>query len=107
MVTVGMNYAVRPGKEEAFETVFYKVLDLMNSMEGHKTSSLYRDVKDGQRYLIMSEWNSRPAFDAFTRSERFRSVVDWGKEQILTERPRHEVYGQEEPAAARCPVAHG
>jgi heme-degrading monooxygenase HmoA len=107
MVTVGMNYTVLPGKGEAFETVFYKVLDVMNAMEGHKISFLYKDVRDPQRYLILSEWHSRSAFEAFTKSDRFRSVVDWGKEQILAERPKHEVYGQDEPAAAaKCPVPH-
>ena len=82
----------------------------MNAMEGHKASRLYRDVRSPQSYLIISEWHSKPAFDAFTQSERFKSVVDWGKEQILAERPHHEVYGAESPApvapAGKCPFPH-
>jgi chlorite dismutase len=108
-----MNYEVLPGKGELFESVFAKVLQVMNEMEGHRETHLYRDVHQPARYLIVSEWHTRGAFDAFTGSARFKSVVDWGKEQVLATRPRHEIYGQDEPAqrtaaAGQCPVhAHG
>lgn len=111
MITVGMNYRVLPGKGELFESVFNKVLGVMNEMEGHKESHLFRDVNDPQNYLIVSEWTQRAAFDGFTRSDRFRNVVTWGKEQVLAGRPKHEIYGSDEPvggppAASRCPVGH-
>ena len=109
MVTVGMNYEVLPGKGELFESVFDKVLQVMNGMEGHKESHLFNDVQNPQRYLIVSEWHTRAAFDAFTHSERFRGVTNWGKEQVLAGRPKHEIYGGDEPVAAGrggCPVAH-
>ncbi|MEE9211987.1 MAG: antibiotic biosynthesis monooxygenase family protein [Phycisphaeraceae bacterium] len=92
MITVGMNYEVLSGKEQAFEQVFEAVLAVMQQMPGHTRSSLYRDVFDRQRYLIISDWNDRAAFDAFIASERFRSVADWGKQQILAGRPTHEYY---------------
>lgn len=109
MVTVGMNYEVIPGKGEMFESVFAKVLQVMNDMQGHKESHLFRDVSNANRYLIISEWNSRTAFDEFTKSERFRGVTNWGKEQVLAARPKHEVYGVDEPgksaaAAGGCPM---
>lgn len=92
MVTVGMNYSVLPGKQKAFEDVFDAVLNIMNDMPGHESSTLYRDVSDDQNYLIISDWNDRAAFDAFIASEKFRGVANWGKEQVLAGRPRHEVY---------------
>lgn len=92
MVTVGMNYTVLLGKECEFEDVFQAVLSLMNDMQGHSRSMLYRDVFDAQRYLIISDWNDRSAFDAFIGSERFRQVANWGKEQVLAERPTHDYY---------------
>jgi heme-degrading monooxygenase HmoA len=109
MVTVGMNYHILEGKNELFESVFYKVLQVMNDMEGHKESHLFRDVQDSQKYLILSEWHTHDAFKAFTTSERFKGVVDWGKEQVLAGRPVHEVYGKDEPVAATatgggCPM---
>ena len=46
MVTVGMNYKIIEGKGELFESVFKKVLGIMNDMEGHSESCLYHDVSD-------------------------------------------------------------
>jgi heme-degrading monooxygenase HmoA len=92
MVTVGMNYQVLPGKEEIFEKAFKGVLGVMKEMPGHVASHLYKDVDTVNSYLIVSEWNDRNAFDGFVRSERFASVTNWGKEQILAGRPKHQVY---------------
>jgi heme-degrading monooxygenase HmoA len=92
MITVGMNYQIIPGKEGAFEKVFKAVLDKMDEMDGHSESHLYKDVFDSQQYLIVSDWSDRAAFDGFIASDEFRSVADWGKEQILAGRPKHEYY---------------
>ena len=92
MVTVGMNYKVIEGKGELFESVFKKVLGIMNDMEGHSESHLYNDISDRCAYLIVSEWSDRSAFDAFIASDRFKGVVNWGKEEVLSARPKHEVY---------------
>ena len=92
MVTVGMNYHVLHGKEKAFEDVFAAVLGAMKGMPGHTQSHLYRDVFDAQKYLIVSDWSDRQAFDAFIASDQFRKVANWGKEQILAGRPTHEYY---------------
>lgn len=109
MVTIGMNYDVREGKGQQFESVFKSVLELMEGMAGHKKSALYTNVYQPNSYLIVSEWTDEDAFRTFTTSEKFGKIVDWGKEQILASRPRHEVYGQEERgnAPARCPIDHG
>ena len=107
MVTIGMNYEVIEGKGEKFESVFKSVLELMNGMEGHSQSSLYLDVLKPNSYLIVSEWSDEGAFKAFTSSEKFAKVVDWGKEQILASRPHHEVYGgAASTAPGECPVEH-
>ena len=110
MVTIGMNYEVLEGKGEQFESVFKSVLELMEGMEGHKASSLYTDVFKPNMYLIVSEWSDEEAFKAFTSSEKFDKVVDWGKNKILASRPHHEIYGGEKSVpvspAGKCPVAH-
>lgn len=92
MITVGMNYHVLPGKEEAFERAFEAVSGAMGKDEGHSRSNLFTDVHQPGRYLILSEWADRGAFDRFIGSDAFRKVVDWGKEQILAGRPTHEYY---------------
>ena len=92
MITVGMYYDVREGQEARFETAFANVIKALGKAAGHDFSRLYHAVDDPSSYLIISQWNDRRAFDEFIASDTFRSVTDWGKEQILTARPRHEVY---------------
>jgi len=92
MVTIGMNYQVLPGKEEVFEKAFGAVLNVMKDSPGHTTSFLYKDVNNANSYLIVSEWNDQAAFQGFIKSEAFAKVTNWGKEQILAGRPKHQVY---------------
>jgi heme-degrading monooxygenase HmoA len=95
MVTIGMNYQVIEGKQDAFVAMFNKVLEVMHGMAGHTQSHLYRDVSDPCSFLIVSEWSDKGAFDAFIRSETFAKVATWGKEQILSARPSHKVYTEQ------------
>jgi heme-degrading monooxygenase HmoA len=84
LVTIGMNYFVVPGKEEVFEAACAKVVDTMRGIAGHEESSLYREVGDGDpTYLIVSRWADE---------EAFKKVTNWGKENILSGRPRHTTY---------------
>lgn len=107
MVTIGMNYNVLPGKKETFEKAFNKVVNAMGGIDGHSETHMFCDINDPQHYLIVSLWSSKPAFDAFIASDTFKNVTNWGKEQILSGRPQHEVYGGDEPAGAgagACPA---
>ena len=70
MVTIGMNYQMIPGKEKVFEDAFTAVLKVMEEMEGHSKSFLYKDVSNAQSYLIVSEWSDEKAFDTFMASEK-------------------------------------
>jgi len=92
MITVGMNYEVLPGKEKVFEDAFAAVLEVMRKDPGHANSALYRNVQDPGVYVILSEWTSEEAFQAFIRSEKFAKVANWGRENILRGRPSHTVY---------------
>lgn len=92
MVTVGMNYVVLPGKEATFENAFRKVITAMQGIAGHSASHMYRDIDNARSYVILSDWNDRKAFDDFIGSDTFRAVANWGKEQILEGRPKHNYY---------------
>ena len=92
MVTIGMNYKMIPGKEKIFEDAFANVIKVMNEMEGHSKSFLYKDVNDPQSYLVVSDWSSEEAYNGFIQSDKFKDVVNWGKENILAGRPLHTVY---------------
>lgn len=93
MVTIGMNYFVRDGKEATFEGACAKVIELMQGIEGHDESHIYRQVSDGSPvYLIVSRWQSEDAFRSFVASDAFKKVTDWGAANILTGPPRHTTY---------------
>lgn len=92
MTTIGMHYDVLPGKEQSFVDGFVGVLEALKQTPGHQESHLYEDVQQKGSYLIVSQWETREAFQTFIASEAFRNVTNWGKEQILRGRPRHKVY---------------
>jgi heme-degrading monooxygenase HmoA len=92
MITVGMNYRVIEGKQQDFEQKFAAVLAALERAEGHSRSTLWKDVADAASYMITSEWSEEKAFQDFIRSDAFRAVTDWGKEQILAGRPQHKVF---------------
>ncbi len=105
MVTIGMNYKVIKGKEEAFENAFGKVVAALAGADGHSESRMFRDISDAQHYLIISQWSRKASFDAFVASDTFRNIVNWGKEEILSDRPHHEIYGGDESAGdGACPA---
>lgn len=99
MVTVGLYYEVRPGKEQIFEEMVQQVIDLLAQNSGHVTSFLYRQVNNPRSYAIISEWNSQTAFIKFVHSDVFHQVTTFGQEQILEQRPRHKVYGADRELA--------
>lgn len=94
MVTIGMNYHVLAGKEEVFEAAFSRVLDAIEAAEGHDSSRLYKGVGGGPDadYLIVSRWSDEQAFQAFTASDAFKKVTQWGAQNILATRPTHTTY---------------
>lgn len=92
MITVGMNYQVIAGKQAAFEDKFNAVVAALNAAPGHTSSKLWKDVSDDASYLIVSEWSDEEAFQEFVKSDAFRAVTNWGKEQILSARPLHKIY---------------
>ena len=94
MVTIGMNYKVIKGKEELFEGTFEKVVQAMEGIDGHTESHVFRDVHDPQHYLIISQWSKRDAFDAFLASDTFKKTAKWGREEVLSDRPHHDIYGE-------------
>jgi heme-degrading monooxygenase HmoA len=92
MVTVGMYYDVLAGKGDLFRAKFAEVLAVLETMPGHRRSFLYQRVDDPDSYAILSEWGDRQAFLDFIRSDAFRDVTRWGREQVLRGAPRHTIY---------------
>ncbi|AGA29311.1 antibiotic biosynthesis monooxygenase family protein [Singulisphaera acidiphila] len=96
MVTVGMYYDVIPEKTTLFTAKFQEVIELMKTIEGHKSSFLYQRFDDPNSFAILSEWTDQQAFLDFIRSDTFRQVTTWGREQILRSMPKHKIYPRSE-----------
>jgi heme-degrading monooxygenase HmoA len=99
MTTIGMQYEVKPGKEEEFEQGFLRTLELLRRLPGHVESNLYEDVANVGSYVIISRWETKEQYQAFLRSDAFKAAVAWGKAEILRSRPKHRVYKDDEEAA--------
>jgi heme-degrading monooxygenase HmoA len=105
MTTIGMQYEVKPGKEEEFERGFLSVLEVLKTLPGHVESHLYEDVASVGSYIILSRWATKADYETFLRSEAFRSAVAWGKAEILRSRPKHQVYRDDEQSPPHGPAA--
>ena len=92
MVTVGLYYDVIPDKAPLFTAKFQEVLNLLKTLPGHKVSHLYQRVDDPHSYAILSEWDDERAFLEFIRSDTFRQVTAWGRDEVLRSAPRHKIY---------------
>lgn len=92
MTTIGMHYEAIPGKEAELKKGFLGVLEHLKTVAGHIESHMYEDVASVGSFLILSQWETKQAFEAFLKSPEFVSVVAWGKAEILRSRPRHKVY---------------
>jgi heme-degrading monooxygenase HmoA len=96
LITVGMYYDVIPEKAELFTTRFAEVVELMKTIPGHKVTYLYQRVDDPYSFAVLSEWEDQESVLGFVRSETFRQVTAWGREQVLRNAPRHKIYPKAE-----------
>lgn len=91
-VTFGLSYTVRPGQEETFISTFERVVTALEREPGHHRTLLYRQVDRPESFMLYSEWASREDFERFIASEAFHAVKEWGRSEILAERPHHRVF---------------
>lgn len=74
---VAMNrFRVLKGEEEAFETVWRSRERRLDEMDGFKSFALLRgaEAEDHTLYASHTIWESRDAFEAWTRSQQFRDA---------------------------------
>lgn len=74
---IAMNrFQVKPGEEEAFEAVWKNRDSYLEDVPGFKEFHLLRgpSEEDHTLYATHTLWESRDAFEAWTRSEAFRKA---------------------------------
>jgi heme-degrading monooxygenase HmoA len=98
-----MYYDVIPGKASVFTDKFREVIAVLDTIPGHKATYLYQRVDDPSSFAILSEWDDQQAFLQFIRSDTFRQVTSWGREEVLRNPPRHKIYPRAEDVGRPSP----
>ncbi len=88
VVTLGLQYAVKPEREEEFLERVAAVNMFVQSLRGHRETVLAKVVSQPCTYLVLSAWTDEQAFLAFLRSDMFNATKAWGRD-VLEEVPRH------------------
>lgn len=94
---IAMNrFKVRPGAEEAFETVWRERDSQLKSVPGFVSFHLLRGPahEDHTLYCSHSVWQSRQAFEDWTRSQAFRTAHRHAGDHrnLYVEGPQLELY---------------
>lgn len=72
MITVANRMYVSPEYREQFEERFRSRAGLVDGMPGFLANHVLRPTKDGEPYVVLTFWNSREEFEAWTSSDEFR-----------------------------------
>ncbi len=91
MVTFGLNYDVKEGHVEEFESYSLKVIGNMDGFKGHVDTRLYKDVAKPNSFMIYSHWETPEDFRGFMQSDAFKSVQNQTRD-ILEGPPKHNMY---------------
>ena len=94
---IAMNrFPVNPGEEEAFETVWKNRDSYLEDVPGFIEFNLLRgpSAEDHTLYATHTLWESRDAFEAWTKSEAFRKAHAGAGDNkpLYIDRPRLELF---------------
>ena len=71
MITVMNRIAVNPEFAEQFEERFSNRARMVDEMPGFISNQVLRPVAPGDPYIVLTLWESREQFDAWTHSDAF------------------------------------
>lgn len=72
MFAIANRIFVNPDYAEAFEERFRNRASLVDQMPGFVAYQLLRPVTEGAPYIVLTTWESREAFEAWTQSDAFK-----------------------------------
>ena len=73
MITVANRINVKPEYADAFEQRFAERAGLVDGMPGFISNQVLRPANPDDPYVVLTFWESREAFEAWTRSDAFRA----------------------------------
>jgi heme-degrading monooxygenase HmoA len=93
MIAVTNRIHVTPEFAQALEERFRNRVGLIDQMPGFILNQVWRPTKEEDPYVIVTFWESREQFDAWTRSESFKKAHSQGLPEGATTGPNHvEIY---------------
>lgn len=72
MITVANRIHVHPDFAAQFEERFRQRARLVDDMPGFQSNLVLRPTESGAPYVVLSFWDTRDDFEAWTQSEAFR-----------------------------------
>jgi heme-degrading monooxygenase HmoA len=91
MIIVMNRITVAEGREQEFEQTFIGRDRAVDKMTGFIDLQVLRPA-EGRTYVVMTRWNSREAFDTWTKSEVFLSAHQKQSPGFAEGRPVLEIY---------------
>ena len=93
MLVVTVRFAVKKEHSVAFNArVRKQAADSLALEDDCHHFDIAARVGDPSKIFLYEIYADEAAFQEFIRSEAFRAVTKWGKEQILSSRPQHKIY---------------
>ncbi|MCD0164211.1 antibiotic biosynthesis monooxygenase [Deinococcus sp. 12RED42] len=72
MISVANRIHVKAEYHDAFEQRFRDRAGLVDGMPGFIANHVLRPTRDGDPFVVLTFWESREAFEAWTTSDAFR-----------------------------------
>jgi len=72
MITVANRIFVHPDHAEAFEERFRTRAGMVDTMPGFIKNEVLRPLAEGDPYVVLTYWESKAEFEAWTSSDAFR-----------------------------------
>lgn len=101
MVIVMNRFRVAPGREKDFEEVFRGRARLVETMPGFVSLEVLRPLQEQGVFVSMAHWETREAFEAWTKSEQFAEGHKNRHPGMFQGPPQFEMYEVFEQAEAR------
>lgn len=72
MITVANRIYVKPEYHDQFAERFRERAGLVDGMPGFVANHVLRPTKEGEPFVVLTFWESRETFEAWTQSDAFR-----------------------------------
>ena len=85
MVVLNVTLTALPEKRRELEQTLLSMVTRIRKVAGCEEAGAYRDLKNENRFFVLSRWELREKLDAYLRSDKFSAL--WGTRILLSEPP--------------------